>query len=152
MRNRYYFASAYLRHAEMTQNADVLEAAGCGEVVSSWHREVTPGLDNSFTSDYIAAHPAEVWAHGARDISDLGTADAIVSFTGQGGRGGRHVEHGVALMHADFRASLSDAPMRLIVVGPREHVFHCHPDIEVYPDFKTFLQHEIAERLMRVES
>jgi hypothetical protein len=146
---RYYFAAAYQRHREMQRNADILTMATGAEVVSSWHREVTPGLDASFDAAYLAAHPAEAWQHGDRDLGDLGTADAIVSFTdGKPARGGRHVEHGVAMDIANVRAFVGDSPMRLIVVGPREHVFHCHPATEVYADFGAFLQHEIASHLV----
>jgi hypothetical protein len=142
---RYYFAAAYQRHAEMQHYADVLTMATGAEVVSSWHRKVTPGLDNSFTSEYIAKHPAEVWKHGERDIEDLLNAEAIVSFTGQGGRGGRQIEHGIAIITHDQRQYFKEpVTMRLVVIGPREHVFHCHPATEVYRDFGAFLQYEIA--------
>jgi hypothetical protein len=149
---RYYFAAAYQRHREMQRNADILTMATGAEVVSSWHREVTPGLDASFDAAYLAAHPAEVWEHGKRDLNDLRTADAIVSFTdGKPARGGRHVEYGWATLAHDAHPWLdgSDQPMRLIVVGPREHVFHCHPDTEIYEYFGAFLQHEITEHLTR---
>lgn len=138
---RYYFAAMYARHAELTGHAEALEAVDGAQVVSRWHREVTPGLDNSFDSTFLAEHPAEAWKHAERDPEDLASADAIVSFTGIGGRGGRHVEHGVALC---FVTLWGPGRFRLIVVGPREHVFHCHPATEVYPDFAAFLEHETA--------
>jgi hypothetical protein len=149
---KFYFAAAYQRHVEMTRYANALEMSTDGQVVSTWHREVTPGLDASFDATFLAEHTAEAWEHGKRDIADLGTADAIVSFTdGAPARGGRHVEHGVAMNIAEERAYLGDAPMRLIVIGPREHVFHCHPATEVYPDFVWFLRHETAEDPMRAD-
>lgn len=143
---RYYFAAMYARHAELTGYAEALEAMDGAQVVSRWHREVTPGLDNSFDSAFLAEHPAVAWEHGQRDLEDLSDADAIVSFTGVGGRGGRHVEHGVAITVHDEHPWLGNSrdPFRLIVVGPREHVFHCHPATEVYPDFAAFLEHETA--------
>lgn len=142
---RYYFAAAYQRHAEMQSNADVLTMAVGAVIVSSWHREVTPGLDASFDAEYLAAHPDEAWQHGQRDLEDLSSADAIVSFTdGKPARGGRHVEHGFALAWAmTVGADIHRDGIRLVVVGPREHVFHCHPATEVYADFGAFLQHEI---------
>jgi hypothetical protein len=148
---RYYFAAAYGRHAEMTRNADVLEAAIDAHVMSTWHREVTPGLDESFDAAYLAAHPREAWEHGKRDLEDLACADAIVSFTdGVPARGGRHVEHGVAIGYRVWDPDYTDTgPARLIVVGPREHVFHCHPATEVYAGFAVFLQHEIADHIAR---
>lgn len=140
---RYYFAAMYARHAELTGYAEALEALGGAQVVSRWHREVTPGLDNSFDAAFLDEHPAVAWKHGQRDLEDLFSADAIVSFTGVGDRGGRHVEHGVAITAANNRYG-SPWAFRLIVVGPREHVFHCHPATEVYPDFAAFLEHETA--------
>lgn len=138
---RYYFAAAYQRHAEMSEHADQLEMIPNTEVVSSWHRKVTPGLDASFDADYLAAHPAEAWEHGQRDIKDLCKANAIVSFTdGKPARGGRHVEHGYAL--AIVRAEFI---FRLVIVGQREHVFHCHPDTEVYPTWDEFFRHEFID-------
>lgn len=144
---RYYFAAAYHRHAEMTRNADMLKAATGAEVVSRWHREVTPGLDAGFDADFLAANPGVAWEHGRRDLEDLSVAGAIVSFTdGQPARGGRHVEHGAAIVIHDEHPWLGCGPdaLRLVVVGPREHVFHCHPDTEVYADFDAFMRHETA--------
>lgn len=143
---RYYFAAAYRRHDEMTENADVLQSATGARVVSRWHRQVTPGPDVSADADYLAAHPVEAWEHGQRALEDLSDADAIVSFTGGGRRGGRHVEHGVAIAYHDEHPWLGDSreAFRLIVVGPRENVFHCHPATEVYPDFAAFLHYETA--------
>jgi hypothetical protein len=139
---RYYFAAMYARHAELTGYADALEAVTDGKVVSRWHREVTPGLDNSFDAAFLATHPDQAWEHAQRDLEDLSNADAIVSFTGIGGRGGRHVEHGVAIVMTWGTEEIAGGDFRLIVVGPREHVFHCHPATEVYPDFAAFLEHE----------
>lgn len=141
---RYYFAAAYQRYAEMTAYAIALQINTRGRVVSRWHREVTPGLDASFDADFLATHPAEAWKHAERDLDDLASADAIVSFTeGRPARGGRHVEHGAAIAYNDVWPRRSTMPaIRLIVVGPREHVFHCHPATEVFPDFAAFLEHE----------
>jgi len=61
------------------------------------------------------------------DLQDLHAADAVISFTsaGGGGKGGRHVEYGLAV----------GLGKRLVLVGPREHVFHVLPDVEWYPDW-----------------
>ena len=42
----------------------------------------------------------------------------------------------------NWDGSIEGPPPRLIVVGPRENIFHCHPATEVYPDFGAFLAHE----------
>ncbi len=54
------------------------------------------------------------------------------SGNGGGGKGGRHIEHGYAVATGK----------RLIVVGPRENIFHCHPATEAYETWVEFLGHE----------
>lgn len=61
------------------------------------------------------------------DLEDVRRATICVAFTEppeetRPGRGGRHTELGVALALG----------LRVIVVGPREHVFHCLPSIEQF--------------------
>lgn len=60
------------------------------------------------------------------DFADLMSADLCLSFTEEpratNSRGGRHVEHGIAL----------GAMKRAWVVGPRENVFHCLEDVRVF--------------------
>lgn len=140
---RYYFAAAYGRHAEMSRYAGQLEAAGLGTVVSRWHREVTPGLDQSFDAAFLGTRPDVAWEHGQRDLVDLRDAEVVVSFTdGAHGRGGRQVEFGYALALHESDDPRVWAP-RLVIVGPREHVFHCHPDVAVFAEFDHFLIDEI---------
>ena len=68
----------------------------------------------------------------------------LVSFTGDGGggKGGRHVEHGYAMALGK----------RIVVVGPREHVFHTDPATEVYADWASFLTAEAARRFSAVRA
>jgi hypothetical protein len=64
----------------------------------------------------------------------LHKAATLISFTdGAPARGGRHVEFGMAYAWGK----------RLIVVGPREHVFHALPLVEHYPDWAA-LANEMA--------
>lgn len=139
---RYYFAGAYARRAELEAYAAQMKFGPAGaEVVSRWLTDPQEGLDAGFSVGQLTT-PAAVetaWRYGQRDVDDLSRADAIVSFTGDGVRGGRHVEHGIALC---YHGVYSWQPIRLIVVGPREHVFHCHPATEVFADFAAFLKHE----------
>jgi hypothetical protein len=148
---RYYLAGAYQRRAELAKYAVQLQDAGIGAVpISRWLWMDQTGEDAGFTADGLTTLGAVVraWSYAQRDLEDLTTADAILSFTGAGGRGGRHIEHGVAISYRDNWPAMGIAaePIRLVVIGPREHVFHCHPDTEVYPDFATFLAHEIKEQ------
>lgn len=144
---RYYFAGAYQRRAELAAHAALLQAAVPGTiVVSRWLFLDQTGEDAGFTADGLATPGAvtRAWAYAQRDLEDLGVCDAIVSFTGLGMRGGRHIEHGMMLdrvISDGWDGSMERIP-RLIVVGPREHVFHCHPATEVYADFEAFLNAE----------
>ena len=113
---RIYLAARYGRHEELMGYAEELRALGY-QVTSRWilgDHELRSGGH----SDEDAW--AVVWA--AEDRLDLLEADIVVSFT-EGAdvpgraRGGRHVEFGMAL----------ERGKRLIVVGPRENVFHYLP-------------------------
>lgn len=147
---RYYFAGSYVRRRELRRLADAVEGAATGaKVVSSWldGSQADDDNDAGFSDFSDPAVVALAWKYGQRDLADLGTADAIVSFTGEGGRGGRHIEHGVAISRHDQHpvSFLSNPPMRLVVVGPREHVFHCHPATEHFASWTAFLAHEIKQ-------
>lgn len=75
------------------------------------------------------------------DLDDLRAATICISFTederGQRGRGGRHTELGIALA----------LNMRVILVGPREHVFHCLPTVEHYPSWDEARRALLADHL-----
>jgi hypothetical protein len=151
MAERYYFAARYSRNAELRQCRDELLVSVPGAVVTSrWidcHPDIVGGLQQSFTPEALAADPSGCWAFGQHDLEDLARATAIVSFTaaGGGGKGGRHIEHGVAIAYVDNGPWLTPdaARFRLIVVGPRENIFHCHPATEVVESWAEFLAREI---------
>ncbi len=137
---RYYFAGAYARRTELAERAaELLRALPGSAVTSSWLVADQAEADNGFSvGSLVGDAVGQAWAYGETDLADLNAATCIVSFTGQGARGGRHVEHGYAI------AMRETGVMRLVVVGEREHVFHCHPATEVYADFAAFLNHEVA--------
>lgn len=57
------------------------------------------------------------------DIRDVYDSDVLIAFTSrEAKRGGMHVEWGYAIA----------AGKTLAVVGPREHIFHCLPDVEAF--------------------
>jgi hypothetical protein len=144
---RYYFASRYSRNAELRGYRDQLTDAIPGAVVTSrWIDQHGGELEASYTPEVLAADPEGCWKHGQADLEDLANADAIVSFTGNGGggKGGRHIEHGVAIAMHWGTEELAGGDFRLIVVGPRENIFHCHPATEVYPTWDAFLAAEVA--------
>ena len=137
----YYFASRYSRHPEMRRYRDELQAAIPGAVVvSRWIDCHNEELEQSYTPDALNADPASCWRHGSDDLDDLELAYVLVSFTGPGGKGGRHIEHGYFLALALRLAH----DLRFVVVGPRENIFHCHPRPEWFPDFGSWL---LAEKV-----
>lgn len=118
-----YLAARYSRCEEMRYVRDVLNTLDYA-VTSRWidcHGGKHP---TSFTTDTLNDDPAYCGKIALIDLEDLTAADTVISFTGgAGGKGGRHVEFGVAVALGK----------RLIVVGPREHVFHTLPQVEHYP-------------------
>ena len=125
-----YMASRYSRIKEMGEAAAVLRSMG-HEITSRWingdHQISDDGLS-------IEAKQEERVRFATEDLHDLMVADCCLNFSekprGTNSRGGRHVEYGIALA----------AGKRVVVIGPRENVFHCLPVVEWYPDFKAFLK------------
>lgn len=122
-----YLAARYSRAEEMQGVRSVLEEMGC-KVTSRWidyHGGRYPG---SFKPEQLNEDPGHCGRVAQDDVGDLVAADIVISFSsgdGAAGKGGRHVEFGMA-------AALGK---RLILVGPREHVFHTLPEVEHYPDW-----------------
>jgi hypothetical protein len=105
--------------------ADLRDA---GHVVTSrW-------LETEYPTDRLAVPPKIRAKYAIANLADLDAANACVSFTeppgGDGGRGGRHVEHGYAMAKH----------MVCIVVGPKENLFHEHPRTIHLPDTAAFLR------------
>jgi hypothetical protein len=121
-----YLAARYSRNAEMRGVRDVLQALGY-EVTSRWIGQHGGNLLESIVAEQLNADPAGCSKYAEIDIDDLRAADVVISFTSAdgGGKGGRHVEYGLAL----------GLGKRLVIVGPREHVFHTLPAVEWYPDW-----------------
>lgn len=116
---RIYLAAAFERQAELRRYRVECWAAGF-RVTSRWLDVVDEHVDPRAAAEI--------------DVIDLLAADVLVSFTdGRHGRGGRHAEFGIAL----GVSVVSHAPTtryrwryRLMLVGPREHVFHSYPGVE----------------------
>lgn len=124
-----YLAARYSRREELNGYAAQLRELGC-VVTSRWldgdHQVDDRGLSTE-------AEASERVRFACEDWSDLEDADWCISFTesprSANSRGGRHVEFGAALALGK----------RCVVVGPRENVFHCIPQVEVFPDWTIFL-------------
>jgi hypothetical protein len=130
-----YLASRYSRFPEMLQVRADLECAG-HSVTSRWingsHQVDDAGLS-------VEAKKSERLRFAAEDLQDLHRAEAIIAFTeaprSKRSRGGRHVEFGIALA----------ARKRLIVLGPPENIFYCLPQVEWYPDYRSFRSDFLAQ-------
>jgi hypothetical protein len=118
---------------------DVLHALG-HEVTSRWIDCHAGKYLVSFTPEHLNNDPEYCCGVAIHDLEDLRAADTVISFTDEkgGGKGGRHVEFGVALA----------LNKRLILVGPRENVFHTLPEIEHYPTWRSLAIVMAAERVM----
>lgn len=123
-----YLAGRYSRRSELCACRDQLRSLGI-EVTSRW-------LDGDYPTDPSGRSlvaPDRVRARvAAEDMSDVLDADMLVAFTEpdrNDGRGGRHVEFGIALA----------AGKSLIVIGAAENVFYCHPHVKRFPAWDDFI-------------
>lgn len=138
MKEMYYLAGRYDRREELCGYADDLRQIG-GEVECRWLLGTHQLHDNAHKIDTPEwYHPEdgitlEAAPFAADDYEDLNASDTIVFFSetpdSHSKRGGRHVEFGMALAWGK----------RLVVIGPRENVFHCIPQVEQYRSFYEFL-------------
>ena len=122
-----YLAARYSRNDEMRGVRDVLQTLFGHEVTSRWIDQHGGNLLESFVAGQLNDDPEGCAKYAQIDIDDLKAADVVVSFTSKdgGGKGGRHVEYGLAL----------GLGKRLVIVGPRENVFHTLPNVDWYPDW-----------------
>lgn len=123
-----YLASRYSRHEEMRGVRDRLATRG-HSVTSRWidlHNYTAP---TSASPDILNNDPLSVAKYAIHDYADIVLAEAVISFTGHGGKGGRHVEFGIGL--ALGKTS--------VIVGPRENVFHALSGVYVFPDVQALM-------------
>jgi hypothetical protein len=119
---------------------DVLE--GLGHFVTSRWIDCHAGKYlTSFTPEHLNSDPEYCSALANYDLEDLRAAETVISFTDTqgGGKGGRHVEFGYALA----------LNKRVILVGPRENVFHTLSDVEHYASWPMLARMFSAEWLER---
>ena len=122
-----YLAARYSRHKELQGYAYQLIADG-HEITSRWiwggHQIDDAGLS-------VEAQREERERFATEDTDDLMNSEICINFTeiprSTNSRGGRHVEFGIAL----------GLMKRCIVVGPRENVFHCLPEVEIFNSFSS---------------
>lgn len=128
-----YIAARFDRIDEMNEIAARLRDAGhivdCRWLNGS--HQLHPGADEVEAAQGNIPMAAQPFA--LDDVEDLSAADAILFFSekpeSHSKRGGRHVEFGMAIA----------LRKRLFVIGPRENVFHCLPQVERYDCFENFM-------------
>lgn len=128
---RIYLAARYSRHPEMRGIRDRLHELG-HTVTSRWIDQHGGDLAESIAAESLNSDPDHGAVYAAADLDDIAAADAVVSVTGDGGggKGGRHVEFGYGL----------GLGKQAVVVGPRENVFHCLPDVVQFSTLEEFLE------------
>lgn len=122
-----YLAARYSRIDELNTYREHLRMMGV-EVTSRWLDGEHRAADEDLTANVDLAH-----RFAADDLQDIRAADVLVAFTEEprsgASRGGRHVELGWALA----------SNKKILVCGPRENVFHCLGQVEVYPTWPACL-------------
>jgi hypothetical protein len=92
------------------------------------HTVTSRWLDRELTGVLIEGPHMETWA--VQDVEDVVLADVVLNCTLEPiGPGGRHSAFGMGLAFGK----------NLVIVGPREHIFHFMPQVAVYVDWTTFL-------------
>ncbi len=128
-KQRIYLAARYSRWHELADYARQLSAYGF-VITSRWLEGRSPLLPDGLSEE--AAFEQRAY-FAQQDWEDLMNADICISFTepprSSNTRGGRHVEMGAALAIGK----------RVIVIGQRENVFHCLPQIEFYQTWQECL-------------
>jgi hypothetical protein len=120
-----YFAACFSRRAELRGHATDLHRYGF-VVTSRWLDSPAKLEESELRRDGRGAQVARM------DLEDVQGADVCFAFTepvdgADRGRGGRHTELGIALALGSL----------CVIVGPREHVFHCLPDVVHHPDWQS---------------
>lgn len=128
-----YLCASFHRQAELRQYRETLTQLGY-HITSRW-------LDEA--GDDPTESQSQRRALATRDLEDLMEADTLLAFTetphSPYSRGGRHVEWGIALM----LSSLGASGIRLLVIGPEEHIFHSLADAR-YETFFDACEHFLA--------
>jgi hypothetical protein len=127
---RIYLASRFSRIKEMRTYACRLQDLG-HEVRSRWIWRAEPNVSNLDSPD--AARVA------AEDLEDIRASNCLILFAEAPRtptRAGRMVEFGAALA----------AGKRIVIIGGKENVFTCLPQIEHFASFYAFDRHMTDQR------
>lgn len=115
-----YLAARYERKWEMRKVRERITSRHV-TVVSRWIDQ--EDQDEGLGADVLTEAPERGIGYAVKDLEDIQHANLVIVFTGGGnGRGGYHTEVGYAL----------GLGRRLMLVGPRENVFHCLEQVTRY--------------------
>lgn len=124
-----YIAARFSRRPAAHALAKALQYRG-HTITSRW---VMPDADHVLPAGLSAqAADAERARFAREDVDDMWAADTCVSLMEEprsNGRGGRHVEFGFLLARG----------ARMVIIGPRETVFHHLPNVEHYVSVAAYL-------------
>ena len=130
---RIYIAARYGRRDEAFDLEQVLLPLGV-EITSTWIHQ---------TQDEMAYEQGieETTRLAEKDVAEIKRSDMLVYLseeeTNTWGRGGRHVEFGIAVARAKM----------LCVIGPKENLFHYLPEVQHFDsvdDFIDFVREEVG--------
>lgn len=115
---KFYIAARFSRRAEALMLANHLKSLG-HTCTASW-----------ITDDsHVTGSNEECAMHDCRDVNACDTLIALAEEPRGPSRGGRHVEFGMALA----------AGKSLVVIGPRETVFHHLPNVIHFHSVLAFM-------------
>lgn len=130
---RIYIAGRFSRQAEFNEYAKMLRVAGA-TIDCRWLKRE----ENDWSAATIRAGDLYSQTKGraaaVEDYRDVSRSNMLLSFTENDDAGytsgGRHVEFGIAYTYG----------LRLVIVGPRENVFHCFDGVEQFDTFEAFMK------------
>lgn len=129
----FYLAARYSRHKELQEYAKDIQSLGRIHMVRSRWIWGNHQIDDKGLS--IEAKREERERFAKEDFEDLLHSGVVISFTEKprsvNSRGGRHVEFGIAI----------GLGKKCVVIGPRENVFHCLPEIIVYEKWSDYFDY-----------
>jgi nucleoside 2-deoxyribosyltransferase len=115
-----YVAAKYERQSEAKLLTMLLQAAGA-RIMSTW------------VDEPLAPDVSEWTDYAKKDVNEIQNSSVLIVLTNQEGRrsttGGHHWETGYAYALGK----------RIVLIGPKENVFHYLPGMEHYPDLEAFL-------------
>lgn len=129
---RIYLASSFGRKEELSEYEKKIISLGF-ESSSQWLKESVPPDSklSNVSSEYLVQN-------GKRDLEDIRKSEILILFSASPlvpvPRGGHHVEFGYALA----------LNKKIVVVGPKQNIFHYLPGVTHLPDWLTAVEYLIG--------